>query len=177
MSNGVPRRVVVAYPRITGAAAWQQVLAVRRRYDPLATEMPAHLTLVFPFEDPLPDAALEAHVRSVVAGWRPLTITLAEITGHENPHLFLNVKRGNDELIDLHDRLYTGPLARHQLRWNTYVPHVTVGRLPTDQLSAALDATAGLTAAIPATVAVLTGYAIEPDDGRVVRFQVPLGSS
>jgi 2'-5' RNA ligase len=107
----------------------QPIVELRRRYDPLAEQIDPHITLVFPFESPLPPQALRAHLVSAMCGVSAFPIRLAEITGHEAEYLFLNVKRGNDALIELHDRLYAGPLAEHRSMQHTYVPHVTVGRV------------------------------------------------
>lgn len=111
------------------AADLAPVLPLRERFDPLAGVVPPHITLVFPFEDELTAETLRAHVEKAVRGVGPIPVQLAGITGSEGEYLFLNVKRGNDPLIDLHDRLYTGPLRRHLSLAHTYVPHVTVGRL------------------------------------------------
>jgi 2'-5' RNA ligase len=59
----------------------------------------------------------------------PFALRLVDVTGMLDQYLFVNVKRGNDELIELHDRLYSGPLREHLSAAFTFVPHVTVGRL------------------------------------------------
>jgi 2'-5' RNA ligase len=120
-------RAVVLFPPPADLVA---VLPVRKRFDPLAEVIPAHITLVFPFEDDLVAEALRTHIDSMVQGIGPVSLRLAGITGFEGEYLYLNVKRGNDALIELHDRLYRGPLLRHLSRTHTYVPHLTVGRLP-----------------------------------------------
>lgn len=168
------KRYVVAFPRIADEDAWQDVVSVRERFDPLALLVPPHLTLVFPFEDTLSDAALEVHVRGVLRGFHRFAVTFRDITAHENEYLFLNVKRGNDTLVALHDALYTGPLARHLLRAHTYVPHVTVGRLPAHQLAAALDATSAITRTHEAIIDTITVRAIEDDDKRTAVLDLPL---
>jgi 2'-5' RNA ligase len=168
------KRVVVAFPRVPSAALWGPILSVRDRFDPLAARIAPHLTLVFPFEDALSDAALEQHLRSVASDLPAFPVVLAEITAHEHEYLFLNVKRGNDALIHLHDVLYTGVLARHRVRTHTFVPHITVGRLPAEALPAALDATAEVTGAVQADVDALSVYQIEAGETRPVLFEVPL---
>ena len=173
-ADEISKRVVVAFPRVESAAEWKQILSVRDRFDPLAGAIAPHLTLVFPFADALSDAALEQHLRSVVTDLPRFPLVLRDITAHENEYLFLNVKRGNDELIHLHDALYTGALAPHHVRMNTFVPHVTVGRLPADELAAALDATAGLTGAIHASVDSISVYRVEPEGTRPVLLELPL---
>src|SRR5690242_2890498 len=98
-------RVVVVFPRFVNMEGIERV---RRTYDPLAEGVPPHITLVFPFASALALEELVAHARAAVGGLRPFPIELREITGHEGEYLFLNVKRGNDALIALHDGLYTG---------------------------------------------------------------------
>ncbi len=169
-------RAVVAVPRIADESvfAWQQIVAVRGRFDPLAETIAPHLTLVFPFDDPMSDEALEGHLRRAATDVPRFPITLGEITAHDGEYLFLNVKSGNDAVIQLHDALYTGALAIHRSRRHTFVPHVTVGRPSRETLSGALDATASLTTAIHAHVDSLCVYRIEPDGIRPVLFEVPL---
>jgi 2'-5' RNA ligase len=171
-----PRRVVVAFPKVESGPEWKQMLSLRDQFDPLAGKIAPHLTLMFPFRDPMSDRALEQHLRSVVDAFPAFAVTLREISVHENEYLFLNVKRGNDEIIRLHDLLYTGALAAHRVRMHTFVPHMTVGRLTASQLAAALDATAGLTGAdaIQAKVDTLSVYRIQPDGSRPVLFELPL---
>jgi 2'-5' RNA ligase len=175
-SNQAPKRVVVAFPRIESAVEWTQVMSVRSRFDPLAGKIAPHLTLVFPFEDPMSDSALEQHLRSAVSELQGFAITLREVTLHENEYLFLNVKRGNGALIVLHDILYGGALAAHRVRMHTFVPHLTVGRLSPNDIAAALEATSGLTSAIHAKVDSVSVYRIEPDGRRPVLFELPLGA-
>jgi 2'-5' RNA ligase len=167
------KRVVVVFPRVESVVEWGELVSMRDRFDPLAQAIGAHLTLVSPFEDALPDAALEQHVRSV-AGLPAFPVILSEVTAHEDEYLFLNVKQGNDELILLRDNLYRGPLAPHRDRSHTFVPHVTVGRVSRERLPLALDETALLTAAIRARVDTISCYRIEPDGRRPLVFEVVL---
>jgi 2'-5' RNA ligase len=165
---------VVTFPKIDNVAEWSNILAVRDRYDPLAVSIAPHLTLVFPFEDHVSDRALHEHVLGAVSIIPSFGVTLCGITAHENAYLFLNVKRGNDQLIHLHDVLYSGPLAAHHVRMHTFVPHMTVGRLSPGELTAALDATSGFTSPIHADVAAVSVYRIEPDGSRPVLFEIAL---
>lgn len=165
---------MVAFPGVADAAAWQEILAVRERFDPLAHQVPPHLTLVFPFADTLSDTALEQHLRSVLGGVHGFPVTFRDITAHEGEYLFLNVKRGNDALVALHDALYTGPLACHLVRLHTYVPHVTVGRVPAHRLAEALDATSAITRAHEAVVDAISVRAIDDDGRRTAVIDLPL---
>jgi 2'-5' RNA ligase len=90
----------------------------------------------------------------------------------------LNVKRGNDELIALHDWLYTGPLAASLSREHTFVPHLTVGRLGSvGAFGAALAATSGLSDCFEVSARVLSVYRIDaegPGESRTTECIVPL---
>jgi 2'-5' RNA ligase len=149
---------------------------LRRRYDPLAALLPAHLTLVFPFESALPASALAAHVRAVAAGRTPFPLALREVTGHDGEYLFLNVKCGNDELIALHDGLYTGLLAPYLEPDHTFLPHATVGRLPdAASFRAALADARRLDLHHDTVVRDICAYTIAPDGSRTIVCRVSLG--
>ncbi|MFD1739215.1 hypothetical protein ACFSCX_22295 [Bacillus salitolerans] len=53
------------------------------------------------------------------------------------------MQKGNDELIKIHDRLYTGILRNYLFREVTYIPRITVGRLKkVEEFSTAIEQTA-----------------------------------
>jgi 2'-5' RNA ligase len=101
-------------------------------------------------------------------------VLLRGVTVHDDEYLFLNVKRGNDVLVELHDALYAETLAAHRSRMHTFVPHVTIGRVALADLPAALDATSSLTSPIRASVETISVYRILPDGTRPVLFELPL---
>ncbi|EPZ52569.1 2'-5' RNA ligase family protein [Alicyclobacillus acidoterrestris] len=103
---------------------------LRKQYDPLYGLIAPHMTLVFPFDSDISSVALEDHVRVCVSGIPSFPLVLREVTGAKGGYLFLNVKRGNDWIVRLHDVLYSGPLRQFLNRQFTYVPHMTVGRIP-----------------------------------------------
>ena len=88
-----------------------------------------HITLVFPFESTISTEQLTQHMSRAAQALRPFTLHPRGITGYAKEYLFLNVKYGNDQLIVLHDYLYTGLLAPYLTFQETYLPHLTVGRL------------------------------------------------
>ncbi len=121
------KRAIVLFPKFINMDAIQ---AVRERFDPLANYIAPHITLMFPFESELSTEELREHMIQAIQGVKRFPVQLGGITGdYREGYLFLNVKRGNDEIIDLHDRLYSGALESFLYRKVTYCPHVTVGRL------------------------------------------------
>ena len=157
-----------------GSAPWVEKLRVK--YDPLAQRVGAHMTLVHPFTTTLVWQALEAHIQTVSRQARPIALELQGVTGHQGEYMFLNVKRGNDEVIALRDALYSGPLSPYQETSVTFVPHVTVGRLAgriqfQEALSSARDYTEPVTTALD----TLSCYRIDDDGQRVILNQYQLG--
>lgn len=153
----------------------QTIDRIRAAYDPLAAVIDPHITLVFPFETTITQAALLAHMRQAVEPVIMFEIELHGVTGQENEWLFLNVKRGNDQIIALHDRLYSGPLAPYYLPRYTYVPHLTIGHVtPGEPFENALGETAILTATFQTTVREITACRISPGGARGEQYHVLL---
>jgi 2'-5' RNA ligase len=122
----LPEYAIVIYPKFDHK---NQIDQLRNQFDPLAAVLDPHITLVFPFESDLSLEQLKAHIQYAIQGILPFEIELQGITGSEGEYLFLNVKHGNDQIIEMHDRLYTGLLEPHLIREHTYIPHLTIGRL------------------------------------------------
>lgn len=121
------KRAIVLFPKFDNIETAQ---AVRERFDPLANYIAPHITLVFPFESALSTQELREHIVRALQGVKRFPVQLGGVTGDfRDGYLFLNVKRGNDEIIDLHDRLYRGVLEPYLFRKVTYCPHMTIGRL------------------------------------------------
>jgi 2'-5' RNA ligase len=122
-----------------------------------------HLVIA-PFGRALPADHLLAHIRAAVRGVAPFPVELRGITGAEGAYLCPGVQRGNDALVDLHDQLYSGPLAAYRSREHTFVPHLTVGRIGSPAaFRAALDATRAFDKRIACGVGELSIGRIAPD--------------
>lgn len=168
----MPRRVIVVFPELPAASPIHEL---RRRFDPLAAVVPPHLTLVFPFDSELTSAQLREHIRAATAGIAAFPIALSRVTGSEGEYVFLNVKKGNDQLIALHDRLYTGALEPMLSIEHTFTPHLTLGRLA-DRASwrQALELAQTFDVRLDTTVAELSVYQIATSGPRQVELVVAL---
>jgi 2'-5' RNA ligase len=123
---------IVAYP-ILDEVGRLWVESTRERNDPQARLIRAHFTLVFPTEADL--EPVRAHARSVASVSTPIPFVLHEARAVPDPssaggHVFLVPGDGQAELVDLHRRLYAGPLLPSLRRGLAYVPHVTVAAHP-----------------------------------------------
>lgn len=120
------KRCIHIFPNFPNQTDIQKL---RQQYDPLYQLIPPHITLVFPFESNILSKELNKHIKLAIAKLKPFPIHLQGITETQDFYLFLNVKKGNDLIIELHDQLYTGILSSYLNREYSYSPHLTVGKL------------------------------------------------
>ena len=56
----------------------------------------------------------------------------------ENELIFLLVKEGRDEIMNIHDHLYSGILANLEQQY-LFEPHITLGELPPTEIKGAFE--------------------------------------
>ena len=168
------RRAIVAFPEGGQLAL---IEAFRGRHDPLAREIPAHVTLVFPFASALSGQALRSHIEIVAAETSPFTIRLEGVAATDDGYLFLNIGAGSAAIRWLHDHLYAGSLASYRSRTHGYEPHVTIGRFTnaSDRMSALHEAAQALPA-FEARISALSVYRLGAQDPGFTELDVPLGT-
>jgi 2'-5' RNA ligase len=149
--------------------------AIRAKYDPLANLIPPHVTLVFPFESNVSTEVLAEHMKESTGTLKPFRIVMTGVTGAEGEYLFLNVKVGNDQIIQLHDKLYTGVLRQYLYRNLTYTPHLTIGRVKDKQtFEFALAETDDLNEIFETTVHEIVVESIDKCENSITETKVPL---
>jgi len=166
---------IVAFPEIESA---DLIASVRRRFDPLDGLLPAHVTLVFPFAEPGVEGVLQHHVEEAIAGIEPFEVTLERPTSADDNYIVMELSEGADRFSLVHDRLYSGMLARHLSTTHSYRPHVTIGHLsPSENLAAATEhATDVLPRPLRGRVDSVAAFRLDqPWRGEVV-FTLPLGN-
>ncbi len=94
----------------------------------MGNAMPAHLTLVFPFHSRLTLDQLTAHVQKVVRAWPAFPVVMNGMWSAQNEFVGIASQVGRDALVEMHDRLYRGPLAEFLRPEFDYEPHITLGR-------------------------------------------------
>jgi 2'-5' RNA ligase len=100
---------------------------IRRRYDPRHLIIAPHITLIFPLPPSVVESELVPHVDAVLRHWPPFGLRLRRLTCSDDAHLFLVPDVGGEELVRLHDELYTGFLRAHLRTDLPFIPHVTLG--------------------------------------------------
>jgi 2'-5' RNA ligase len=120
-----PRYAVAWFPRFAGI---ERIEEFRRRHDPVAHLIPAHLSLVFPFPTALTRLQVETHVKRVVSRFPAIPVSFKAVRPAASEFAFLMASRGAAAITELHDRLYTRSLAPHLRRDLEYAPHITLAR-------------------------------------------------
>lgn len=128
------KRCIMVFPKFENGNIIDDI---REKYDPLANHVRPHITLVFPFDSDIATDDLREHISSVVSGIAPFELVLNGITAVNSfgKYLFLNIAKGENEIIELHKRLYTGILENHFPEWlkgNAFLPHMTIGNFDND---------------------------------------------
>ena len=122
--------LLIVAPLEASSSDLRRIEAIRRRHDPHHALIPAHVTLVFGFETP-DVATAAAHLAEIAGEQAVIALRLSAFlavpdAGADRSHVFAVPDQGRAEIEDLHDRLYSGPLAG-QLRADIpFIPHVTV---------------------------------------------------
>ena len=121
----LPRFAVAWFPSFEGI---ERIEAFRRRHDPVAHLIPAHLSLVFPFPTAHTRLQVETHVQRIVSRWPPIPVSFRRVRMEANEFVFLMASRGAASVTALHDKLYTRSLRPHLRADLAYEPHITLAR-------------------------------------------------
>jgi 2'-5' RNA ligase len=119
------KRAIIIFPQL--GSDTNLIQNIRNQYDSLANKIAPHITLVFPFESDISSNELYQHVRNNLHDFKSFELTMQRIIQEEN-YLFLKLIRGQKEVIEIHDLLYSKLLARFLSKQHHYQPHLTVGR-------------------------------------------------
>src|SRR5258707_10845148 len=110
---------VVFFPKINV----DQINSFRQKYDPHWYIIPPHITIVSPVLD-LSETMLIEHVERVAKEGKFFSIHVTGLTRTSDDCLFLLVKEGNDEIVNLHNKLYSGILASYLPTDISFTPHM-----------------------------------------------------
>jgi 2'-5' RNA ligase len=121
----LPRRAIVWFPQFAN----QKVIdRFRGIHDPLAQALAPHVTLVFPFNSRLTLDQVAAHAQKVLRLWPCFPVVMHGFWSAQNEFIGVGAQVGADAMIEMHDRLYRGPLAEFLRREFDYTPHITLAK-------------------------------------------------
>lgn len=151
---------------------------IRSKYDPIASLIRPHITLVFPFQSALSDEMLVKLIEKQTADFSPFDAHFAGITMQKDSfgnYLFLNVNQGKETLIELHDRLYDSELQPFAST-APYIPHITLGKLNTcEALFQAYEAVKDLPLSLETKIDTLSVEKIGPKGESILILEKKLG--
>lgn len=153
---------------------------IRRKYDPLERHVRPHITLVFPFNSSIEFNELKNHLENVLSSIKPFRIVLNGITPVKSfgNYLFLNIKDGKDEIIEIHRKLYTGILEEYLPQWlksGTYHPHMTVGKIVDEgEYKSAIEETKKVIDVFDTVVSKISVEIIDENEDSVIEMEIEL---
>lgn len=153
---------------------------IRKKYDPLAEHVRPHITLVFPFESDIETDKLQNHIATMISGIKPFQITLNGITPKASigNYLFLNIKEGNNQIIEIHKNLYKGILKVFYPEWLKdidFLPHMTVGCISNlDDFKKAVEETKNIDEVFNTTVETISVEIIDENEDSIIELNIPL---
>jgi len=115
---------LVHYPEIKT----EKIEAFRKKYDPTYNLIRAHITILFPIPPKISKKSLSEHIQEALTNWEPFKIEIEGFTKSWDHWLFLILREGNENIINLHDDLYMGILIPFLRKDIEYIPHVGLGQ-------------------------------------------------
>ncbi len=106
---------------------FSQINEIRKKFDPNYGFIDPHITLVFPVDASIGEENLFIHIEDVVKNWKPFPISLSGLEKSWDDYLYVPVQEGRDQIISLHDNLYSGILSPFWCKEIPYTPHTTLG--------------------------------------------------
>lgn len=149
--------------------------AVRGLLDPLAQQVCAHTTVVFPFATALPLETLVAHAQKAMNGLQEINTYLTGLHIQPDGLMYLVVEDSARRLANLHQCLYSGPLSDFLNSRYPYVPHITVGRCTRNEPQGAPTITAPFLKTVKVTYRTLVLERILEDELSKIEATLNLG--
>jgi 2'-5' RNA ligase len=117
---------LVFYPQLDSELT-ELIDEIRRKYDPTVDWSEPHVAVVFPVPDVVGEAEFVGHIEDVLRDWKPFEIRLGGFHKSRDHWLFLTVAKGERQVKDLYQSLYTGILEEYRRDDIEFVPHLGLG--------------------------------------------------
>lgn len=115
---------LICYPRIDTT----NVEIFRKKYDTAYDHIKAHMTFVFPINtNNIDRSILVDHINKITKSFSVFEISLEGFEKSWDHYLFLNITKGKENFIGLHDELYTDVLEPFLRKDLPFSPHLTLG--------------------------------------------------
>ena len=115
--------VLVHFPDID----YSKINQLRRKHDPTYGVIDPHITLMFPVPASVGEGNLTQHLTTVLKSVKPFSIHMSGFVKSWDHWLFLTLKEGNSEIIQLYNQIYSGLLLSHKRSDIPFIPHLGLG--------------------------------------------------
>ncbi|GCD11057.1 2'-5' RNA ligase family protein [Clostridium tagluense] len=173
------KRCIMIFPHFENQ---QRIDDIRKKYDPLSECVRPHITLVFPFESEIDTNKLKEHIETMLLDVKAFHINLNGITASTlaGNYLFLNVKEGNAQIVEIHKRLYTGILKEFYPQWLKeidFLPHMTLGSISDlNAFKMAVEETKNIDDVFETIVNTISVEIIDENEDSIIELNIPLGA-
>lgn len=170
-------RCIMIFPELSNIEIIDEI---REMYDPLASHVRPHITLVFPFESSIDSIQLKNHLEEVLVSVNSFPLVLKGITPVKSfgNYLFLNIENGKEEIIEIHKKLYTGILEQYFPQWlkvDKYNPHMTVGKIESEEkYKLAIEKTKEATDVFETIVDKISVEIIDDNEDSMIEMEIGL---
>lgn len=172
------RRTIMIFPEFENMDI---INNIRKKYDPLACHVRPHITLVFTFQSDINKDELKKHLDNVLLNVKGFELSLCNIVKVDNPlgkYLFLDIKRGNREISEISQKLYTGILEKYKPDWysaETFMPHMTVGNFDSsNKLDRAYDDVKSISESFNTMVNKISVEIIDKNEDSIIEMETKL---
>ena len=106
----------------------KEINNLRKKYDPNYKKYLPHLTLIYRFKK-LPKEIIQEHIKKSIKGIKSFEVIFKGYSkSGVGLYLYLNIKKGKNNLMKLYKKLKTGPLKNiKNPKMPRYVPHISLG--------------------------------------------------
>lgn len=135
------KRDILIFPNFENINKIQEI---RKQYDELAEIIMPHITLAFPFENNISNNQLKAELLDIIKEFKPFKIKCSGIKLKKDHrintyYIFLNIVEGQEQIIKIHQQIYSKILNDIDINKYDYEPHITLGN--TNNLYEKIDLT------------------------------------
>jgi 2'-5' RNA ligase len=135
MGNDI-KRCIMIFPEFENISIINEI---RETYDPFVNNVRPHITLVFPFESNIKERKLREWMNEALKCVKSFHVELEgviKISSDSSLYLCLEVKKGKEEIREIHSRLYDGILKAYKPQWLNhieFIPHMTIGKFSSEE--------------------------------------------
>jgi 2'-5' RNA ligase len=106
---------------------YSKINQLRNKYDPTCRIIDPHITIMFPLPASVGETDLIQHLTTVLKSVTSFSIHMAGFIKSWDHWLFLTLREGNSEVIQLYDQIYSGVLSSYKRSDIPFIPHIGLG--------------------------------------------------